>query len=198
MRVPTTAAFNKFLMDNGQSYPYSRLHATRNSFFCKWLMQKGQSRLGLTYYFPTMANSLRVSLLDAIAIDGAKPIPPELFGIMDDMFWWGKTRSYEWYERLVDLLGLVLDDGEEIDIRSLVRELIGLRVAAILKEYFAVDSLAFSLLYDKYSEWFFWTYDVMDFYHGHKYPFRTMAETSFEYIEWCIGEVIDAPETPTS
>jgi hypothetical protein len=71
-------------------------------------MQKGQSELGFTYYFPTMANSLRGSLLHAIAIDGAKPIPPELLtGIMQDMFWWGKTQSYEWYMKTLSTALLV-------------------------------------------------------------------------------------------
>jgi hypothetical protein len=189
MRVSTTALFDKFLINNGQLFPYSRLRATRNSFYCKWIMQKGYSELGLTYYFPTMANSLPGSLLHAISIDGANPIPPELTGIMEDMFWWGKTQSYVWYERVVNSIGLLLDNAEEVEMKLFVRELIAFRVAVVLKKYFAVDSLIYTLLFDKYWCWFSKTYSEMDFFHGRNCSFRGMAEASFQYVEWCIARI---------
>jgi hypothetical protein len=84
---------------------------------------------------------------------------------------------------------LVLEEEEEGEIKLLVRELIGFQVSAILKEYYAVDSLAYSLVFDKYWGWFFMTYSEMDFFHGHNYSFRGMAEASFAYTEWCIGQI---------
>jgi hypothetical protein len=197
MRVLSSVSFNKFfLLDNGQAYPYSRLHPTRNTFFCKWIMQKGQSNMGLTYYFPTMANSLRATLLDAIAFDGAKPFPPQASAIMDDMFWWGKTVNFQWYEQVVDSLGWHLDTEEDMDVRIVVRQLIGFRVEGILHENFDVDSMLFDLLFNRYSLWFDWTYRAQDF--NNKFSFRRIAETSFNYIEWCIVQVEYASATPAT
>jgi hypothetical protein len=199
MRVPTTAAFSQFLLDNGHSYPFSRLQVTRSSFFCKWVMQKGHSNLGFTYYFPTMANSLPVSLLQAISIDGVKPLPPDFSSVMDDMFWWGKSKSFQWYKQVVDMIGLCLYDRGEVGIRNVVRELIGLQVKAILLQYFDFDSLAFDLLFDMYWDWFFFTYSEQ-YFHNH-YSFRGIAEASFDYIEACIAQVnyhVNAPVTVPS
>ena len=85
---------------------------------------------------------------------------------MEDMFWWGKTQSYEWFERVVDHFGVLLDNGEDIEIKVFVR------VAAILKQYFDVESLAYSMLFEKYWSWFYVTYSEMDFFHGRNYSFR--------------------------
>jgi hypothetical protein len=71
----------------------------------------------------------------------------------------------------------------------LVRELIAIRVVAILKEDFAFDSLAYTLLFDKYWVWFTITYSDMDFFHGYNYSFRGMAEAAFAYIEWCVSRI---------
>jgi hypothetical protein len=90
MRVLSTVAFNQFLLDKRQ-YPFNYLYATRRSFFCKWIMLKGQSTLGLTYYFPVFTNTHpNGELLQMISSGAAKPFPPKLSHVMDTMFWWGK------------------------------------------------------------------------------------------------------------
>jgi hypothetical protein len=160
-------------------------------------MQKGQSRMGQTYYFPTMATSLRRTLLDAIVLDEAKPLPPDASLIMDDMFWWGKTVSFEWYEQVVDSLGVCLYGEEEFGTRGFVREVIGFQVKAIILEYFNFDSMAFDLLFDRYFEWFFWTYSEQDVY-DNKYSFRGMAEASFDYVKWCVAQVNYYAHTPVA
>lgn len=149
--------------------------------------------MGQTYYFPTMATSLRRTLLDAIVLDEAKPLPPDASLIMDDMFWWGKTFCFEWYEQVVDSLGVCLYGAEEFGTRGLVRELIGFQVKAIILEYFTFDSMAFDLLFDQYWQWFFFTYSEQDFDDN---SFRVMAEASFAYVKWAIAQVNYHAHTP--
>jgi hypothetical protein len=92
MRVPSNAALNEFLMTNSNVYPYNNLKPTRNSFFCKWVLLKGRDK-GVTVNFPVLANGIpNAVLLDLICSGEGKPLPPELSQIMDDMYWWGKTR----------------------------------------------------------------------------------------------------------
>jgi hypothetical protein len=89
MRITTTSTFSDFLMANSGVYPYSKLRPTRNTFFCKWVMLRGQELTqvgGWTEYFPVMANSLPNGvLLELISSGKAKPFPPELSKVMDSI-----------------------------------------------------------------------------------------------------------------
>jgi hypothetical protein len=185
MRVPTTDAFNQFLLDNGQSYPYSRLQATRNSFFCKWIMTKGHGNTGVTEYFPVLANTYpNILLLDMIMSGRAKPFPKELSQVMDHMHWWGKKQSLEWYESVVVLMDDALNRNGEIERKELVSILISPMVLEKINVYFASDSIAEHLLMLEWMKWFTMTYKK-----GDNTPFRTIAEKSISTIHWAIAQV---------
>jgi hypothetical protein len=193
MRVPTSAAFNQFLLENSH-YPFNRLKATRNSFFCKWIMLKGTSHLGLVYYFPVMANSIRnVELLVLISSEHAKPFPPELSHVMDNMYWWGHSRSHLWFEQVIDAMGVLLDNvnNNEFDEqqREIVREFIAYEVKQIILGHFDLMSVPFDIVFDQWWYHFNCAYRKGDFVVGGRYTFRQIAESSFEYVEWLIGEV---------
>jgi hypothetical protein len=86
MRVITTASFSQWLMANSAVYPYSNIYGTRNSFFCKWVMVKGED-LDREEYFPVPANSLPNGvLLDLVTSGFGKPLPPDISEIMDTLF----------------------------------------------------------------------------------------------------------------
>jgi hypothetical protein len=179
MRIAITPAFDKFLMNNSTVYPYSKLKPTRNSCFCKWVMVKGEHN-GLEEYFPVLANSLPNGvLLDLISSDNGKPFPPELSDIMDSMYWWGKTKNYEWYEDCIEVLGESLWSNQ----KELVRTLISIEVRAVIYGYFAVDSIVADLLWFNWLSWFNATYQIAP------KSFHGMAKYSFEYINWSIAQV---------
>ena len=154
-------------------------------------MLKGQSPLGLTYYFPVFANTHPdAELLEMIATGEAKPFPPQLSHVMDNMFWWGKTHSYEWYEEVVDSMGELLDNNsedEEVDQREVVRHLIGFAVKSKILEHFDMMSAAFEVTFDQSHTNFNLVYPKQLFdAGGPRTAFRQMAESSFEYLEWLI------------
>jgi hypothetical protein len=194
MRVPTTPAFNKFLLDNNH-YPFNRLKVTtRSSFFCKWIMLKGQSPIGLTYYFPVFANSHPTEvLLEMISSGQAKPFPLELSLVMDNMYWWGKSQSHQWYDQVVDSMGELLDCNDEaVDHREVVRYLISLEVKAKILEHFDWTSAAFEVTFDQWWTNFNCVYSPQHFdVTEPRNSFRQMAESSFEYLESLIEEVKD-------
>jgi hypothetical protein len=176
MRVPTTVAFNQFLLANSH-YPFNRLKATRSSFFCKWIMLKGQSPIGLTYYFPVFANSHRNEvLLGMIATGQAKPFPPELSHVMDNMFWWGKSHSHQWYEQVIDSIGEILENNdkheEDEQQREIVRYLISLQVKSMIQESFDLLSVPlFAVVMDQWLHNFNCTYKKDDVAVGGRYTF---------------------------
>jgi hypothetical protein len=69
-------------------------------------MLKGEGT-DTTEYFPAvLANSLpNAVLLELLSSGKAKPFPPELSEVMDSMYWWGKSKNYEWYEEAIFYIG---------------------------------------------------------------------------------------------
>jgi hypothetical protein len=186
MRVSITPAFSEFLMANSNVYPYSKLRPTRNRCFCKWVMVKGED-MGITEYFPVLANSLPNGvLLELLSSGEGKPLPPELSDIMDSMYWWGKAKSYEWYEESIVVLGEALDTEE--DRTELVRTLISIQIREEIYRYFAVDSMAGELLWFNWIVWFNETYKMRP-----KRSFHGMAKLCLEYVNWSIAQVAFAP-----
>ena len=183
MRVSVTAAFSQYLMDNSTVYPYIKLRPTRSSFFCKWVMLEGDDR-GAKEYFPVLANSLpNAVLLELISSERGVPLPPELSEIMDTMYWWGKKMSVQWYDDVVYMLGMALDNDIEEDRKVLVRAMISVQVKAEIHVYFAVDSIVVELLWIDWVFWFNATYkDGPKSFHG-------MILYSVDYVRWCIASV---------
>jgi hypothetical protein len=178
MRVPTTDAFNSFLLANGLTYPYSQLKPTRNSFFCKWIMTKGHDNV--TEYFPVLANSFSHQvLLEMITTGMAKPFPPELSEIMDHMHWWGKHKSIDWFDSVVQLSDAVLNKEEDIRRSELVRVMIIPQVLAEIRAHFSFDSVAEHLLLLEWTKFFDITYN-------NNMSFRTIASLSIESVQYSI------------
>ena len=188
MRVPTTKAFNQFLMANSQRYPYNSLQATRASFFCKWIMLKGRSAVtGLTEYFPTLANSYSNGvLLEMISNGDGKPLPPELSHIMDSMNWWGIKEDLAWYDNVVFILSRSLDIGVVHNKKDYVRNLISLQITKLIEPHYDMYTLGFDLLLVEWVLWFDHQYKVEDF--DGDFCFRWIAIKSFDQIEAIIRE----------
>jgi hypothetical protein len=185
MRVSTTPAFNQWLMANGAVYPYSSLKATRNSFFCKWVMVKTvDSDMDIEEYFPVPASSLPNGvLLDLILSGSGKPLPPDMSDIMDSLFHWGRIRDYVWYDESIEIVGDSLWNEMEAKHKDVVRSLISMKVKSLIFEYFHVSAMAADLLHLNWLAWF------DDTYHIGPVSFHGMAEYSFEYVLWSIGQV---------
>jgi hypothetical protein len=142
---------------------------------------KGQ-HLDIQEYFPVPANSVPNGLLLAMISSGsAKPIPPELSDIMDDLYSWAMGRSIEWYRDCIDVLGDALGIDREEEYKVLVRYLIGMEVRAIHGTSMASELWLW--LYLNWLDWFNVTYS-----NGPK-SFHGMAKYSFEYVNWSIVQV---------
>jgi hypothetical protein len=185
MRVPSTVAFNQFLLANGQKYPYSKLQATRSSFFCKWIMTKGYSIGGETEYFPVLANSKSNGvLLEMIRSRDAMPLPQELSEIMDHMRDFGIKLSVAWYESVVEMLNEALNGEVEIERHEFVSMLISPLVLEEIHRCYDVDSVAEHLLVLEWMKWYVRTYRKGkgdDFL-----PFGAVAEQSLEHVKTAI------------
>jgi hypothetical protein len=192
MRVTTTPAFSDWLLANSGVYPYSNLKATRNSFFCKWVMLKGED-LDIEEYFPVAANSLpKGLLLELIASGNGKPLPPEISTIMDSLFRWGRIKDHVWYDESLEVIGDALWTDNDEERKHLVTTLISMKVRALIWEYFHSTSMAADLLHLNWLAWF------SDAYYVGPQAFHAMAEYSFEYVHWSIAQVNYHAFAPTT
>ena len=144
-------------------------------------MTKGYDTPGVTEYFPVLANSLSNGVLLEMIISGrAKPFPPELSQVMDQMHWWGLHHSLAWYEEVVVTLDQALNE-EEIDRREHVSVLISPLVLEEIHVHYDVDSVAEHLLVLEWMKWYKRTYKK-----GDCTPFRAIAEQSSDCIRYAI------------
>jgi hypothetical protein len=180
------------LLEKGQSYPYSRLQATRNSFWCKWVMLQGHSNAtGLVQYFPTLANSFSHGvLLDMIGSGEAKPMPLALGCIMDGMHRWGIEKDIQWYHHVVFILSRSMDLGVEHITRDFVRNLLSLRITKLIEPFYDLFTLGFDMLYNEWIDWFNGNYKIDDFANGTSFCFWWVATNSFNEMELILKEVI--------
>jgi hypothetical protein len=189
MRVPTTAAFDQWLMDQQPWYPYSALQATRNSIFCKWVILTGRGDIGFREYFPVLSNSFSNGVLLAMIRSGeAVPLPLALSQVMDGIYNWGNVDRH-WTHLIVNRLVLLANGGPEEDKRELVKHMINLRVHEIIQDSFG-DTLFFDLIYVDWIQWFNITYSKEHF--DGIFCFRTIAESSFDYIEGTIADMYNS------
>jgi hypothetical protein len=146
-------------------------------------MIRGQDR-GSTEYFPILTNSLPHGvLLELLLCERGVPFPPELSGVMDSMYWWGRIKNIKWYDDVIYMLAQALENDIENDRKELVRAMISVQVKAEINIYFAAESIRADLLWTNWIHWFNATYkDGPKTFHG-------MCLYCFEYVHWSIAQV---------
>ena len=164
MRVPITAAFDSWLMQQQPWYPYGSLQGTRQSIFCKWIMVRGRSVFHEN--FAVLANCFSNEvLLEMIRTKQAMPLPPlGLSQVMDGMLYW-RNIDYDWHQFVVDRVFQFVHAGAEQETMDVVRILINMRIQVMIEEYFG-HTLIYDIVYADWVQWFDGTYKRTDF-HGH-------------------------------
>jgi hypothetical protein len=165
------------------SFPYSHMMVTRTSFYCKWVMCRGDIngegvRGMATEKFPVLASTLGPERLQEVIMSGeAKPLTKEMADIMDDMYVWGQSRNYHWYCNVVDLMHNWLVCNMDVPKKEMVRACIAMEVKSLIFTYFAVNSIVGHTIYMKwYHVWFEtgYTHAIDDF--------QAVALNSLDYV----------------
>jgi hypothetical protein len=103
---------------------------------------------------------------------------------MDSMYWWGKNMSVQWYDEVIYLLGLALDNDIEGDRKEYVRAMISVQVRTEIHMFTTMDSMmAAELLWINWIFWFNATYK-----NGPKL-FHGMTQYSVDYVRWSIAQL---------
>ena len=184
MRVPTTRAFDQWLLQRQPWYPWGNLQATRNSIFCKWVILTGTDNFH--EYFPVLANSFSNGvLLEMLRNGDARPLPLELSQVIDGLHWWGTGLDHHWRD-LVVMRVVQFANGHVWDKREMVRIMINMRVQDIIDEVLE-DSVAADLVFVDWIQWFNGTYKKEDF--DGAYSFKDIAKSCFKYVEESVADM---------
>lgn len=77
-------AFDKFMADEGSSYPYNEIRVTRRGFHCKWILLASHGSL-----FPLRASTLSVDTVTHIIVSKqGMPLTPPMCDVADVAEWW--------------------------------------------------------------------------------------------------------------
>ena len=188
MRIPATAQFKDFIKNHSVA-PYKDIKLTRQSFFMEWVLLRSDWRrtAGIlrvaTDWFPVHSSCLPpVTLQELLMAGNALPLTLEMEEVMNEMFVWGQDLSYFWYSETLERFAFWLRHGLEPARETLVREVIGLHVKALLNRYFAVNSAPYQYILGL---WF--TEFDGNIYSASKY-FYAMVQASINYTNWCIAQ----------
>ena len=186
MRIVASAQFKEWLSSK-RDYPYSHLTMTRSSFYCKWVMlranymrMEGVRDVG-TECNIVLANSFSVSTLEQLIMTKeARPLPLEMSRIMDDMYVWGRNRSYNWYSGVMDLMHAWLYRAMDVPNKLMVRSCLALEIKSLIYTNFAVYSNVAITLYNNWHTWF------DNDYKSAPEDFHALAISSIDYISTAI------------
>ena len=139
MRITASIHFRDFLDANNNKYPYNEMRKTRNSYVCKWVLLKSSTRQAAqvqsvqTEYKAVLTSSFPSCILEEFLVrESALPLTPHLNPIMDDMEVWGRSRSYDWYCDVLNLLAHTIRRGVSVQGKKIMRYCIEYEVKALI------------------------------------------------------------------
>ena len=74
------------------------------------------------------------------------PLLPAMEEVMDEMYVWGQTQSYQWYCETLELLAYFTENAIDPSRMFLVSEVIDLYAKILIGSYFQRGSFTYSLL----------------------------------------------------
>ena len=110
----TKEAFEAFMVENGNKFPYNAVRTTRTSFITSWLLFCGSVRNGDTLFRPSPIYAVPSSCFDLNSITSlivdqvAVPLPFEFGEIMNSLNWWGARINGAWEQDVLNIFGKLL------------------------------------------------------------------------------------------
>lgn len=169
--------FTCFLQEYGARYPCNEIPSTRQGFRCKWLLIQGGNavlrRESDLYAIPSSSFD-RPTFIHLIVTRQALPLTPQMDQVMDWMDSWGRGISSVWYDHVVDLFCLHLEEETFISNEILLKEVVYLHMEKMVWDHFlAGDDLGHYIL----DEWHAYFNQV--FHHSTKDFFYLATKSIF-------------------
>jgi hypothetical protein len=152
--------FKEFYERHKYMFPYNEVCVTHCSIYSKWLLVEFKSQAGIMFYtgrlFVMLSQTMEQEIVQhLIYTRKALPLPEDLSTVMDCMYFWGRTISFQWYQyrKMLELCNFYLRYGdiERTTFRTtdLYHDVICIRVLQCIYMSFAGGN---ATIYDAWSE----------------------------------------------
>ncbi|CAB9515318.1 expressed unknown protein [Seminavis robusta] len=126
---------------------------------------------------------MEVTVLEELILQGAgKPLPPDMTGIMDYMFEWGRQDSPQWYRAVVATLSEMLEGPHPCERKDIFMECIYWLAKDRITEEYDLGSIEGQI--------------CMDAWHGYciqwyqpKFSFKEYCMMNHEFVMLCMEDL---------
>ena len=117
------AAFENFIAERGNIYPYNEIMQTRNGLYPKWILLSASRpqalfRMNGLHLVPTACVSNNV-MQEMIVLEEGIPFPSEYDDVAHAMEYWGCMIDGGWQQQVLSLMDFYLKEGRKISKHKL-------------------------------------------------------------------------------
>jgi hypothetical protein len=111
------SGFTEFYDRFKGTFPYNKVCVTRRSIYSKWLLMESKSQAGIMFYtgrlYVMLAQTLDQEIVQRL-ICSCKllPMSDDFTTVMDCMYFWGRSISFQWYRKTLELFNFYLRYGD--------------------------------------------------------------------------------------
>ena len=191
------SGFKEFYERVKSCFPYNDLKVTRNRFHTKWLLMSCKTNPCILFYhakvYPLLCTTVEAEVVQhLITTQQGLPLPPDFSAVMDCMFHWGRSISWSWYERTLELINFYLGtsdlDRATFKATQLYLDIIQMRVLQLIRYHFRNGHSYITEEWLKY-------YRAM--VQSGKTEFFQLAVSSFQYTSALIDECVEDTSAAT-
>ena len=137
--------FREFHERVKDQFPYNDLKTTRTSYRAKWLLMSCKTDPGILFYhvkfYPLLCSTLDVKCVQELIITKKGiPLPADFCSVLDCMFHWGRSLSWSWYNKSLELMNyyLTMSDLNRAEFKEtdLYLDVIQMRVLQLINHHF--------------------------------------------------------------
>lgn len=174
---------DKFLQENGSSFPYNRLKSTRRRFIVKYLiLQSVAGNNSMPHYYVVPSSSFNADTVQSLLFTKqALPCVEEWNSMVETMVMWGRSVSESWYQSVISFVAYHLRVGFTERVENVYHDCIQFRLTEMVFKaglHVNTELAIFGRAIDHYHH----------MYHHQTRSFKWLAMKSFQFVGCLIQE----------
>ena len=111
------SGFKEFYERVKRQFPYNDLKVTRSRFHTKWLLMTCKTDPSILFYhakyYPLLCSTCNAEVVQHLIVtEQGLPLPPVFCHVIDCMFHWGRSISWTWYCKTLELINFYLTQSD--------------------------------------------------------------------------------------
>ena len=190
--------FKQFYERVKDTFPYNDIKVTPNRFHVKWLLMSCKTDPCILFYhakvYPLLCTTVDAEVVQQLILTKqGLPLPADFSDVLDCMFHWGRSLSWTWYSRTLELINFYLCtsdlDRASFKPTHLYLDIIQMRVLQLINRHFRNGHSSIT------EEWLQYFRGMVN---SGKTDFFELAVSSFQYTNRLIDECLHFDNTNSS